>query len=447
MAFWPYLYNQSFGGGSAPGGSGNFFGTVSMFREFWVEDPQWTPPTPDTALTSLVRDNGTAGEDLNQIGGDVIYRAPDTTIGKPAWDFGVDASLALRTTNGQMSGTFTNFVVFAVDTLGVTNTLIDAGAVKNQGFMSVNASNQYRAYTNNGSVELSDGAADNKVHLMMTVFENNNTRIYVDGVLLALDSDCSLADAYGFTIGCNYAVTAGGLYGAVAYAGQYAGDLTLDPGYADWLNGIMSYYEIPAPAAKMWTSVSYGSGSRTLTLPQAAEANDLIMVICVGDNTNNPTVSGYTTIANLTGSFAARDYAAYYKVAAGGETSVTVNNASGLMSAAAVVFQGVNPSNPVDAAYVLGTSSGGNAFPTPDITTNTDNAIVVGWVWSTDPSLGSTGNVNGYHVLISGPGGVDYSLVLGYTIKETAGLQTGFDMPELFQNGHRPASIAFRTAP
>lgn len=227
------------------GGSGSdFFGSISMLREFWAEDPAWTNPGDGNDCTANIVDNGTLG--LNAAPSsptEPIYRASGIG-GKPAWDFTPSNQCGFRVQTGSSGTEFTVFAVAQITTLSVQNTITDAGATTNNAFTSANSSNQWRAYNNTGAIQPIGGTADTDPHLIVVHFKSNDTTFYVDGVSVATDTSGTVAAATGLTIGCNYALSGGGVTGKIAYVGMCSGDLTADGDYSTWLADVLSYYGI-----------------------------------------------------------------------------------------------------------------------------------------------------------------------------------------------------------
>lgn len=219
-----------------------FFGAISMYREFWAEDPSWTNPGDGNACTDA-RDNGTAGADLGTAVVAPSFTAAGGPNGRPSYDF-TGGNKTFKTTTGTSGTEFTVFAVVEITNLG-DNAITDAGT-GNQAYTSQEniSGQQWRAYNTGGIDARSAAIADGAPHLMVTHFKANATTIYIDGVSVATDTSGSISAATGFVIGANYAVSASYFSGYIPYVGMYAGDLTGDGDYAAWAAAVMSYYGI-----------------------------------------------------------------------------------------------------------------------------------------------------------------------------------------------------------
>ena len=124
------------------------------------------------------------------------------------------------------------------------------------------------------------------------------------------------------------------------------------------------------------TSLSGGSGS-------APAAGDLIVVMYAAATQGdiNLTATGYTEIVELF-SDDSRDanFAAYYKVAGSGETSVSLSpsgNTSYAAAAAVKVFRGVDTTTPLDVTTTTATGQNNLFADPPAITPVTEGAMIV----------------------------------------------------------------------
>lgn len=106
----------------------------------------------------------------------------------------------------------------------------------------------------------------------------------------------------------------------------------------------------PVGSAKVATAADASSASLSLS-GITILAGDLIVVAAYNKNSCTwATPSGYTLLADFQG---AGDTACFYKVAAGGESSVLIdpNTTNAAFAAIAAVYRGVDTSNPWDVAY------------------------------------------------------------------------------------------------
>ena len=123
------------------------------------------------------------------------------------------------------------------------------------------------------------------------------------------------------------------------------------------------------------TSDAEQSGQDTYTLPADIESGELILVICSNDDPNNPdslSITGYTKILEVGTSAVDVHLAAFYKIADGTETEVTITN--GRADTAVFMFrisgQAATPIN----AQAEGLTTG--ALTISGVTTTVDNCLV-----------------------------------------------------------------------
>ena len=174
------------------------------------------------------------------------------------------------------------------------------------------------------------------------------------------------------------------------------------------------------------TSLSGGSGS--------APAEDDIVVVCchVSDNTNPPTMSGYTTAA----SGAANDtydssLVVFYKVMTGTpDTSITiVGNANGTDAQTAVVFvfSGVDTTTPLDVTPTVSQVTNTVLADPPSITVGTGgNGAIL---------LGIGGGAHNQGVQTYSDGAAEYNTFVSIGHEDTNDSTTGVGYTEVVSDG------------
>lgn len=233
----------------------SFFGLIAMAREFWAEDPDWLTKPADGGNMGSWRDNGTIGTAATAAtGGGSLPTYHDALVnGKPAVDF----SATNNTAGGYMFVATTSIntpvTVFVVGRVDVINSAINApymidtdqsSSAPYAAIGALNSGSQWTTY-HNAALNLNAGSWDSDLHLFVLVIKTNDYRFYIDGTLIGTDaSGTAAASILGMTLGADR--TAGGskLNGAIAYAGQYEGDLTAHADYSDWSTQIMDHYGI-----------------------------------------------------------------------------------------------------------------------------------------------------------------------------------------------------------
>lgn len=238
--------------GAGGGGSG-FFGALTMAREFWAEDPDWTNPGDGISMTTW-RDNGTIGADVtsgSKSGGALPTYQSSLINSKPGVDFNATANAIggyMTTATGTVATPMSIVVVGRVD---VINSSINAPYMVDANHASVyaamgalNSGSQWTTYHNAG-LNANGGSWDSDPHLFVLVIKTNDFRFYVDGSLTAQDAS-GTADTVvtGLNMGIDRAGGGSCLNGALSYVAHYAGDITTDGGYADFVSAINTHYSL-----------------------------------------------------------------------------------------------------------------------------------------------------------------------------------------------------------
>ena len=126
------------------------------------------------------------------------------------------------------------------------------------------------------------------------------------------------------------------------------------------------------------TAVSNNARTLSVTLAAAAKPTNLIVVVCAANATSTMSLgtTGFSTAAPSAGTTVSQ--AIFYKVAAGGETTVTCNSSTRTRLGAQIYeYNGVLTAAPFDGtATASGTT--GTAVTTGSFTTTTANSLVFG---------------------------------------------------------------------
>ena len=161
-----------------------------------------------------------------------------------------------------------------------------------------------------------------------------------------------------------------------------------------------------------------------LPLPAGIVAGDIILVMGAKDGQTLATPSGFTTIRNVRA--ASVQLTAAYKVAVGGETSVTVASAAG-QAWMSCVFRNVDAANPIDVtAPLLSDSQSLRTVWAPEITPVTDGCAIVLFAGMDDDVSTSVKHPDGYTPIASrqsGVSGTAITIMSAYKIKNKASIE------------------------
>lgn len=236
-------------------GDDGFFGSISMLREFWAEDPSWSNPGDGNKLVTL-RDNGTLAEDLTAYsngGGDLKPTYADSGINsKPSIVYNATANSTggyLQTTQGaNPNSSSPGHTVVAVAKVGdhswwqyITDGYSEANSRHIIGCAASLA--DWRGYCSS-NLNVLDGTPDTSAHLFVLRALRDDLELWVDGVLIGTDTVGLASSSFGFTIGGDIGGAAALVEGEAPYVAQYDGDLTAHGSYATYTAAIASYYSI-----------------------------------------------------------------------------------------------------------------------------------------------------------------------------------------------------------
>ena len=217
------------------------FGDISMFREFWAEDPDWTDPGDGGTLTS-VRDNGSESTDLSILS--TPKWAASAVDNKPAFDFTSGTTASAYVTTGSPSTTFSTVVVCQFDNLSGDQVVMDDRDSAEDMYLAKTSGGEWYSY-NSGLDDTSSGetiVADTP-YLVVTVFEDNNLRTFVNGVKVLEALSGTVSAPVGMVMGASYGNTFG-IDGYIPYLAVYEGDITDHADYAEWTTAIAGFYGI-----------------------------------------------------------------------------------------------------------------------------------------------------------------------------------------------------------
>ena len=233
------------GGGGGGGGGGEFFGSLSMYREFWAEDPDWTNPGDGNNIVTA-RCNGSLGIAAVQQGSStaVTYQASGINS-KPCFEF--HDGRCLFASGGSIAGSVSVVAVAQVDdATSRQNYIVSHGGSSSQYRMiDAPSATDWRAF-DAPNLNVTGGTRDTNPHLFVAEFEADNARLWVDDTLIGTDSSGAITiAATTFQIGGpNGGNTLYVLNGRIPYAAVYAGAITQEAGYQDFVDALMSYYAL-----------------------------------------------------------------------------------------------------------------------------------------------------------------------------------------------------------
>ena len=224
-----------------------FFGTISMLREFWAEDPSWTNPGDGNDLTTW-RDNGSIGSDLvagRELGTDNYPTFVSTG--------GINSRPAIRFDNpsvnngGYMSTVSTATVARTIVAVAKFDTASGARHITDS-----TSGNRSIIRVNGGQWEIFEDSADNALggtpdtnpHLFAGTFIDNSLVLYVDEVAVATDPTSTIQNSTGFILGCHQNLAANFFDGEICYVAAYDGDLTAHADYDEYIQNLRTYYGI-----------------------------------------------------------------------------------------------------------------------------------------------------------------------------------------------------------
>lgn len=210
---------------------------IAWSKLYWASDPDWTPPA-DGATVASWRNAGSVAGDATQ-GSETVKPLYDATY----TDLGNQPALVFDgTDDGMVSAAFTAIpqpwtwvmvvyvsAVTGGDCFGTPQFGVGASAFLGQ------VSGVWRFGTNVGSV-LNGGIATVGAHVMCGVADGANSRLLVDGAVVAAGT-MAAASATRIILGAdgaasNYAP------GAMSLAGLYAGDFTAHAAYDDFMGWV-----------------------------------------------------------------------------------------------------------------------------------------------------------------------------------------------------------------
>jgi hypothetical protein len=227
---------RTIGGGGGGGGGGGLPFEIDWAYAYWVEDPNWTPPSDGVAASSWPDYMGDASADLiapsspnegllyddsttafnnrptlqgSQVGGNRYMRTASqlTLISQPNTVVVVGSFLKI--------GSGAAFMFDGRDDSGFANRHIALVPV---------TPNEYRLFAGSFAA---GGTSDTDPHLFVFRFNGSSSSIKVDGVTVASGLNPGSAGLRGFTVGCNVALGSDTLNGGrYAFIGVYDGDLS-----------------------------------------------------------------------------------------------------------------------------------------------------------------------------------------------------------------------------
>lgn len=218
----------------ASGGSG-FFGQISMLREFWAEDPDWTNPGDGNDITSW-RDNGSYADDVTAY---IVAPKFDTTgvNGLPALNFTGNVRAAVSNSATATTAPFS--LVLAINVAATTFGVMSDDRASQNIFTTSGSSWQMF----NGGVTASGGTPTTGDHVIVCRFKANDMEMFVDGASVATSGTGGGTTTTGIVFGADRSAT-NGFNGHIAYAAVYSGDITVDGDYSTWIAELESYYGI-----------------------------------------------------------------------------------------------------------------------------------------------------------------------------------------------------------
>jgi hypothetical protein len=130
---------------------------------------------------------------------------------------------------------------------------------------------------------------------------------------------------------------------------------------------------------------TFTSGTTSISVPMPASivAGDLIIIFAESANETINTPSGYTQVSGSpqsTGTANAAGgvrLAVFYKVAVGGDTSVTVNGTTNHITGISMAFRGVSSSSPIHLTATKVDSTATTAMSWPTLTTTLANTLII----------------------------------------------------------------------
>lgn len=118
----------------------------------------------------------------------------------------------------------------------------------------------------------------------------------------------------------------------------------------------------------------YGAATAAANVPSGSAEGDLLVLMMTGRTSMPDAPTGWTTIA--TELYTDKVYfRVCYKYAATSESSVTIGNSNGYVTALMLLFKGADSTNPINA-YSTGISDGYD-FEVPSLTTTEDGTFIV----------------------------------------------------------------------